>query len=705
MQISRSTAIRALLLIYFVIYMPEVMLAQDNTAKSKKHALIVGISKYARGSKQVNQDWWNLNTANDVQLLKQTLVQKYQFDPTNVKVLVLPEETTHKAIISAFRSHLIEKTGAGDIVFFHFSGHGQQIPDDNGDEIDGLDESIIPSDYISQSNGSRNIRDDEIAQLLEELSEKKPSNVTVTLDSCYSGTGTRGDLPVRGGPWRGEPVKAGKIKGIDESPSGLTTPKLGIAKGYVFISAAASKQTAKETFNESNQQMGLFTWALVKALDTAGPDSTYRDIYERLNDYMSRKQREQNPQIEGDLDKILLNGTAIKTENYHTLSYDNSSSTYSINAGKLQGITKGSIYGVYPEGTKSTVNATKITEGEIVYVEMMSSVIKLAKPVNNDKIGTMRVFETNHNYADPEFRIATQDLESLKHGDLIKKSIESYELIKTIDRGSKSLSNQYNILIHPPSPEDIKANIVNKEFKGCILERQNGDILALIEDSPTMVEKIKMAIEKEMKWNVIKSLESNNQSLQVELRIVPVEVELHPIKKSVTRVLGDKPKSYGPGNQLQMNIGDHFMLEVRNIGNEPAYVNILNLRTDQLIGPGWPQNLPVYSSQNDNLIPNDHKWRRIGLPYVFRTEKPAGQESFRAIATQVPIDLSRLIDQETYSKRGSRGGDDVLIRGSLSSVLGRIIYHNQKGTRSGVASSIPELWSTASATFDVLENK
>ncbi|MBU2266440.1 MAG: hypothetical protein KJ977_05305, partial [Candidatus Omnitrophica bacterium] len=76
---------------------------------------------------------------------------------------------------------------------------------DDGDELDGLDESLVPSDYVSKRDGSRNIRDDEIARLLEDLSEKHPGNVTLTFDCCYSGTATRaGRMLVRGQSWPGD---------------------------------------------------------------------------------------------------------------------------------------------------------------------------------------------------------------------------------------------------------------------------------------------------------------------------------------------------------------------------------------------------------------------------------------------------------------------------------------------------------------------
>ena len=62
----------------------------------------------------------------------------------------------------------------GSVVFFHFSGHGQQVRDKNGDENDGLDESIVPGDAQDQSAeaGERtNIVDDELAGWLRTLGD------------------------------------------------------------------------------------------------------------------------------------------------------------------------------------------------------------------------------------------------------------------------------------------------------------------------------------------------------------------------------------------------------------------------------------------------------------------------------------------------------------------------------------------------------
>ena len=42
---------------------------------------------------------------------------------------------------------LVRGAQPNDSLFFHYSGHGSQQQDSDGDEVDGTDETICPVDY------------------------------------------------------------------------------------------------------------------------------------------------------------------------------------------------------------------------------------------------------------------------------------------------------------------------------------------------------------------------------------------------------------------------------------------------------------------------------------------------------------------------------------------------------------------------------
>jgi metacaspase-1 len=78
---------------------------------------------------------------------------------------------------------LVQGCQAGDSLVFHYSGHGKQQKDENGDEIDGFDETILPMDF--QQEGV--IVDDEIN---ETIVRPLPHGVKLhaIVDACHSGT-------------------------------------------------------------------------------------------------------------------------------------------------------------------------------------------------------------------------------------------------------------------------------------------------------------------------------------------------------------------------------------------------------------------------------------------------------------------------------------------------------------------------------------
>src|SRR5882724_5283765 len=150
-----------------------------------KWALLVGINRYK--SDKISELAGSLN---DVEEMKELLIGKFQFPPENILVLK-DSQATHAAIINAIQTHLIAKAQPGDIVVFHYSGHGSQMKDVTHKMINGVDETIVPYDSRDPAGTVFDISGAELHPLLLQLA-KKTKNLTFILDSCHSGTLVRG---------------------------------------------------------------------------------------------------------------------------------------------------------------------------------------------------------------------------------------------------------------------------------------------------------------------------------------------------------------------------------------------------------------------------------------------------------------------------------------------------------------------------------
>jgi len=148
----------------------------------KKQALLVGINDY----KGVNDLQGCINDVTNVRN-----VLKTYFSFTNSEIRVLTESRATKKNILSRLDSMVKSAEKGDCLIFHFSGHGSQIRDREGDELaDHMDELICPCD-MNWDDGF--ITDDNLREILKRL--KTGVKMEILLDCCHSGTGTRDIIP------------------------------------------------------------------------------------------------------------------------------------------------------------------------------------------------------------------------------------------------------------------------------------------------------------------------------------------------------------------------------------------------------------------------------------------------------------------------------------------------------------------------------
>ena len=145
---------------------------------STKKALIIGCNYPNDPNHQL------YGCINDASNIANTLVDAFDYDLNNIMVLrddFATNVPTRNNILYHLNKLVRESSKLTEIWVF-YSGHGSKIRDLNNDETDGLDEVIVPTDFLR----SGFITDDEIFNALKNVSPK--CRVILLFDSCHSGS-------------------------------------------------------------------------------------------------------------------------------------------------------------------------------------------------------------------------------------------------------------------------------------------------------------------------------------------------------------------------------------------------------------------------------------------------------------------------------------------------------------------------------------
>jgi len=282
---------------------PLLALTAGGLSGQELHGLFIGINDYVEYE---GVDAGDLQGAEgDALLMRRVMQERWGLDPANTKTL-LSREATKREIRDAVTGWLAGRVEPGDLAVFYFAGHGAQAFDLDGDEPDGLDETLAPADVLPLSSAN-DIRDDEFRLWLSTLS----ADIVVILDSCHSGTATRGGemraraldrpLPPEGGR---EPEAVRQRPDAESMTDPVGRPTI------VELAAAAPNQSAMEgpfgVAGGAVEQRGAFTWMLVQELLSAEEGASYADVIERVARRLQDRDLQQNPHVTGPAGTVLF---------------------------------------------------------------------------------------------------------------------------------------------------------------------------------------------------------------------------------------------------------------------------------------------------------------------------------------------------------------------------------------------------------------
>lgn len=214
---------------------------------------------------------------------------------------------------------LVKDARPNDSLFFHYSGHGGQTEDLNGDEDDGFDEVIYPVDFRQQGH----IVDDQMHDIM--VRSLQPGvRLTAIFDSCHSGTAL--DLPyvysthgVLKEPNLAKEAGQGLLGIVSSYAKGDIGSIASTAMGFfkkatsgdevyqrnlqtktsaadvIMWSGSKDDQTSADA-SIANQATGAMSWAFITAMKK-NPQQSYVQLLNSIRDELATSKYTQKPQL------------------------------------------------------------------------------------------------------------------------------------------------------------------------------------------------------------------------------------------------------------------------------------------------------------------------------------------------------------------------------------------------------------------------
>lgn len=289
---------------------------QYSQCTGKRKALCIGVN-------YIGQSGELRGCHNDAKNLRNFLCRQYGYRDEDIVMLTddapNPRMIPTKENIIHAMQWLVNNAQPNDSLFFHYSGHGGQTKDMDGDEEDGFDEVIYPVDYETAGH----IVDDDMHAIM--VRALPPGcRLTAIFDSCHSGSAL--DLPYiystegkvkepnllaeagQGVLTAGMAYMRGDMGAVFKGVTGLIKTAAGNNKkagdyskatrtspaDVISWSGCKDSQASADT-QEAGQATGAMSWAFIQAL-SANNQQTYQQLLNSIRDLL-RSKYSQKPQL------------------------------------------------------------------------------------------------------------------------------------------------------------------------------------------------------------------------------------------------------------------------------------------------------------------------------------------------------------------------------------------------------------------------
>ena len=395
-----------------------------------KRALIVAIDEYAKKNEftHINSEtgsWSSINSAGTDLVYLKAALNRHKFKEENITVLK-DKDATKQGIIKAIKK-LTDDVNRGDVVMFHYSGHGQQIKAEKVGESDVYNQALVPYDAAPRYKkgvyeGEMHLRDMELLPLMIELRKKigPKGHLLIGLDMSHPAIDMAADI-------------------------GLKNKQLA---PYVLLSAADKHELNYETFNSENERIGALTYTLSRTLANATSSTTYTMLFNQIKQYLKVKAPRQNPQIKGSADLKLFNGKASPAMSNYTIKKVIDANRLTIEGGTFFGILKDAQVALFEDGADVQFDNPRAT-GKVINVGDLESEIVLTTSIPVEEMKNLKAYVTNLE----GFKLGVKKIEikSDGFGFALDKKLDTLPLFERV-----SLIEDDNFIFSLEAPESTK---------------------------------------------------------------------------------------------------------------------------------------------------------------------------------------------------------------------------------------------------------